>query len=91
MDFKEESILHKISFVHSYFTLKEDDSTLNVAEQEKLELANKLRQKATNLLNLMDDIGMDALLEDDIDSAEFGGQAKEKVTVTEVLEALKQK
>lgn len=39
----------------------------------------------------MDEIGIDALLEDDIDSAEFGGHAKEKVTVTEILDALKQK
>lgn len=71
--------------------MKEDDSSLNAAAQEKIEESNKLRQKASNLLNLMDEIGIDALLEDDIDSAEFGGQAKEKVTVTEILDALKQK
>ena len=59
--------------------------------QEKVDESNKLRQKASNLLNLMDEIGIDALLEDDIDSAEFGGHAKEKVTVTEILDALKQK
>ena len=50
-----------------------------------------MKHKADNLLNRMDEIGMEALLEDDLDGSEFGGRAKEKVTVTEILDALKEK
>ena len=80
-----------ISIIIVIFSLQEDETTLAAAEQARVEDSNRLKNKADNLLNRMDEIGMDALLEDDLDELEFGGRAKEKVTVTEILDALKEK
>eukprot|EP00111_Clytia_hemisphaerica_P002852 TCONS_00008039-protein len=79
---EEHQILEKI---------QHDESKQAAMEQAKIEESNRLKQRADNLLNRMDEIGIEALLEDDMDLSEYGGRAKEKVTVTEILDALKHK
>lgn len=71
--------------------LQEDDSRLAEEERQRVSNSTKLKVYASNLLNRMDEIGMDALLENDLESHGISGRPKEKVTATELLNALKEK
>lgn len=62
-----------------------------MAEQKKIADSAKIKNRADHLLNRLDEIGMEALLEDDFDGSEYGGRPKEKVTASEILEALREK
>lgn len=72
--------------------LQEDDAYLAAKERERQAVSLKIKNRADHLLNRMDEIGMQALLEDDLmEGMEFEGRPKEKVTATELLNALKEK
>ena len=61
-------------------------------EKDRIMQSHRLKQQASNLLNRMEEIGIAALLEDDFgDGQEYDGQPKEKVTATQLLNAVRDK
>ena len=73
------------------FLNQEDDQWVAEQERDRVNTSQKLKNTADNLLNRMDEIGMQALLEDDFEDGTSAGRAKDRVSATELLNALSEK
>lgn len=89
---KNKSEVEKYDEYQQLQKLQETEEFLASLEKERVGHVNKIKNNANNLLNRMDEIGLQALLEDDFgDGQMYEGRPKEKVTATELLDALRDK
>ncbi|XP_047146715.1 trichohyalin isoform X1 [Hydra vulgaris] len=98
-DYDEQNrVVGEYMHQNMYNTFKEledslnDDTLMAAKERAKQVHSIQIKNKAYHLLNRMDEIGMQALLEDDYnDGSSFEGRPKDHITASDLIDVLNEK